>query len=204
MCFPARRTPAYSLPSLALLILAAVSLQGCPGQSSTAREQEFLKNNPKNAPKEAVAKFAGHVTVDGLPQLGTDQLFIFLADPQHLEPKKIAKYSTTCKPDGSFEFMTYFPGDGVPVGKYIVGFVALRALAKLGGRADQPVPFRGPDGLKNRYNDPDKNKDIKEFVVDVTEPGRTDYEFNLTLAGKDPGMAGEHTVKTLGEAPADL
>jgi hypothetical protein len=203
MCFAARRAPAYSLPFLALLILATVGLEGCGGQNSS-REQEFLKNNPKNAPQEAVAKFSGHVSVDGLPTLGSDQLFVFLADPQHFEPKKKAKYSTTVKPDGSFEFTTYFPGDGVPPGKYIVGFVALRTGRKTGGRADTPVPYRGPDGLKNRYNDPDKNKEMKEFAVDVTEPGRTDYEFNLTLAGKDPGTLGEHSVKSLGEAPSDL
>ncbi len=131
-------------------------------------------------------------------------MFIFLVDPQHPEQKLKYKYSSLCKPDGSFEFSTYFPGDGVPLGKYVVGFVALHPAAKKRGRADQAVPYEGPDGLKNRYNDPDKNKDTKEFAVDVTAPGRTDYEFTLTVAGKDPGTLGEHSVKTLGEATADL
>jgi len=203
MCFAARRAPAYLLTSLALLILAVVALEGCSRQ--TSREQEYLKNNPKAQAQEPVAKFAGRVTVDGLPQLGTDQLFIFLTDPQHLE--KPRKYLTRCNPNGSFEFMTYFPGDGVPLGKYVVGFVAFRRDKKAGGgggMADAPVRYRGPDGLKNLYNDPEKNKDIKDFVVEVTEPGRTDYEFNLTIAGKDAGTPGPHAVNAVGDAPADL
>jgi hypothetical protein len=130
-------------------------------------------------------------------------LFIFLSDPQHLE--KPAKYVARCQPEnGSFEFMTYFPGDGVPLGKYIVGFVALHAVQKAGGPVGGPAPYRGPDGLKNLYNNPDKNKDIKEFVVEVTQPGRTDYEFNLTVAGKDPGVTGPHSVKSMGNAPSDF
>ena len=66
------------------------------------------------------------------------------------------------------------------------------------------VPYRGPDGLKNLYNDPDKNKDIKEFVVEVTEPGRTDYEFSLSAAGKDTATPGPHSVKSLGSAPTSV
>ena len=203
MCFAARRAPAYSLASLGLLILAVVALEGC-GQKSS-REQEYLKNNPKAKEQEPVGKFAGRVTVDGVTQLGKDEVFVFLTDPQHLEKQK--KYSTRCKPDGSFEFMTYFPGDGVPLGKYIVGFVALHTNAKSGagsGMADAAVRYRGPDGLKNLYNDPEKNKDVKDFVVDITQPGRTDYEFNLTLAGKDAATPGPYAVKTLGDASGDL
>ena len=199
MCFAARRAPAYSPPFLALLIVAAVALAGC-GQSSSSREQEYLKNNPKAQAQEPVAKFAGHVTVDGATQVGTDRLFIFLTDPQHLDQKK--KYVTSCKPDGSFEFMTYFPGDGVPLGKYIVGFVALQKSRK-GIRPDQSAAYGGPDGLKNLYNDPDKNKDTKEFVVEVTEPGRTDYEFNLSVAGKDAGVKGAHAVTMIADAPSE-
>ena len=102
--------------------------------------------------------------------------------------------------------MTYFPGDGVPLGKYVVGFVALHAPKKArgGGPPGGPLPYRGPDSLKNLYNDPDKNKDIQEFVVEVTEPGRSDYEFNLTVAGKDPGVPGPHAVKSLADAPGDF
>jgi hypothetical protein len=200
MTFAARRAPADSLASLALLILAAVALQGC-GQSSS-REEEFVKNNAKSQPKEPVGKFSGRVTVDGVFQVGRDDgLFVFLTDSQHLD--KPHKYSTCCKEDGSFEFMTYVPGDGVPPGKYVVGFVQLHSSKKARGfnAGDGAVSFKGPDALKNLYNDADKNKDIKEFVVEVTEPGRTDYEFNLAVAGKDAGVPGPHAVKSLADVP---
>jgi hypothetical protein len=193
----ARRAPA----SLALLILAAVVLEGC--SQNSAREEEYSKNNARATEKPAVGKFAGHVTVDGLTQVGAGKLFVFLTDPQHLE-----KWTnlTTCKQDGSFEFMTNFPGDGVRVGKYVVGFAALQPLAKAkgGGPAGGPKPYRGPDGLKNLYNDPDKNKDIQEFVVEVTQPGRTDYEFNLTVAGKEAVAPGPHAVKAVSDTSGDF
>jgi hypothetical protein len=202
MCFAARRAPADSLASLALLILAALALQGC-GQSSS-RDEEYSKNNSKSQAQEPVGKFAGHVTVDGATQVGTDQLFVFLTDPQHLE--KPMKYVASCNPEGHFEFMTYFPGDGVPLGKYVVGFVALRAAKKStgAGPAGGPIPYRGPDGLKNLYNDTDKNKDIKEFLVEVTQPGRSDYEFTLSTAGKAEGVLGPHSVKSMASAPSDF
>jgi hypothetical protein len=202
MCFAARRAPADSFASLALIILAALALEGC-GQS-LSREQEYLKNNSKATEQLPVGKFAGRVTVDGVTQAGKDGLFIFLTDPQHTE--KPNKYSERCKEDGSFEFMTYSPGDGVPVGKYVVGFVQLRPPKKARGfgATDGPIPYVGPDSLKNLYNDPDKNKDIKEFVVEVTQPGRADYEFNLTVAGKDAGVPGPRAVTKLADAPGDL
>lgn len=201
MCFAARRAPGYSLPSLALLVLSAVALEGC---SKPSREQEFVKNNPKSQAQEPVAKFAGHVTVDGATQLGTDHVFIFLTDPQNLDKHK--RYSTRCDPEGRFEFKTYLPGDGVPLGKYVVGFVALHPPKKATGMgtADSTIRYLGPDALKNLYNDPEKNKDIQEFVIEVTQPGRTDYEFNLTVSGKELGAPGRYAVKTLGDAPMDL
>jgi hypothetical protein len=184
-----------------LLILAAAAAEGCSRQ--TSREQEFSKNNARAPEQPPVGKFAGHVTVDGGTQVGEDQLFVFLTDPQRLE-KPIN--TTPCKPDGSFEFTTYQQGDGTRLGKYVVGFVALH-VPKKGrgfGEVDAALPYRGPDGLKNLYNDPDKNKDIPEFLVEVTQPGRTDYEFNLTVAGKEPGRPGPHALKSLADSTADF
>jgi hypothetical protein len=54
--------------------------------------------------------------------------------------------------------------------------------------------YRDPDGLKNLYNDPEKNKDIPEFMVDLAEPGRDDYQFNLTVAGKEPARPGRYSA----------
>jgi hypothetical protein len=131
------------------------------------------------------------VTIDGLPpeKKPAARLFILLNDPQHLE--KLPTRFMEVADDGTFNFMTYLAGDGVPVGTYVVEFVQLRFPrgARQGGqRGGGGVTrvYRGPDGLKNLYNDPEKNKDIKDFVVEVTEPGRTDYQFNLSVAGRDP------------------
>ena len=37
-----------------------------------------------------------------------------------------------------------------------------------------------------RYNDPDKNAGKPEFHVELTPPGKTDYAFNLKVAGEQP------------------
>jgi hypothetical protein len=94
--------------------------------------------------------------------------------------------------------MTYLAGDGVPVGKYVVEFVQLhlpRQRQRQGGGVARN--YVGPDKLNNLYNDPERNKDNPEFMVDVADPGRTDYQFNLSVAGKDP-------IKTPGKFAATL
>jgi hypothetical protein len=47
------------------------------------------------------------------------------------------------------------------------------------------------------YNNPDKNAKDDKFVVDVEKPGKTDYEFNLDVAGKDPAQPSPHAIKRL-------
>lgn len=58
-----------------------------------------------------------------------------------------------------------------------------------------------PDGLKNLYNDPEKNLSDPNLIVTVESPGRTDYEFNLQVAGKDavaaPGKLAAVSIPTL-------
>jgi hypothetical protein len=46
--------------------------------------------------------------------------------------------------------------------------------------------FGPPDELKNLYNDPDVNAQLPQFKVDVAEPGKTDYFFDLKVEGKEP------------------
>jgi hypothetical protein len=65
---------------------------------------------------------------------------------------------------------------------------------KPGGRLGN---FDGPDLLNNLYNDPDKNAADPEFQITVSEPGKSDYHFNLGIAGKPSGTPGPHAVTEL-------
>ncbi|HEX4072436.1 MAG TPA: hypothetical protein VHX68_14745, partial [Planctomycetaceae bacterium] len=56
-------------------------------------------------------------------------------------------------------------------------------------RHNSRMGFFGPDGLKNLYNDPDVNSKKPEFVIDHQAPGKTDYTFNLSVAGEAPPSA---------------
>jgi hypothetical protein len=183
-CF-ARRAP--SLKCLLAFLVLTASLQGCSQQKSGKEAvDQYFKANP-DAKRANVAKFAGTVTIDGQPpEKGGDyKLFLLLNDPQNLQ--KLPTRYLEVNDDGSFEFMTYLAGDGVPPGKYVVEFAQLhlpRQRQRQGGGVARN--YVGPDKLKNLYNDPEKNKDNPEFMVDIAEPGRTDYQFNLSVAGKDP------------------
>ena len=46
--------------------------------------------------------------------------------------------------------------------------------------------FFPPDELKNLYNDPDKNSQNPDFKIELTPPGKTDYTFDLKVAGEQP------------------
>jgi len=174
----------------------AIALPGCYRQKTDKEAlDQYFKSNP-DAKRFTVARFAGTVTIDGLPpeKKGASRLFILLNDPQHLE--KLPTRFMEVAEDGSFSFMTYLAGDGVPVGKYVVEFVQLH-LPRQGGQirgGGVARIYRGPDDLKNLYNDPEKHKDITQFVVDVAEPGRDDYQFNLSVAGKEPASPGRYSA----------
>jgi hypothetical protein len=155
----------------------SVFVAGCtkpPGQSLNQQLQE-LKTE-----QHPTAKFAGTVTIDGLPPKDVIKqgLRIMLYDPKNPSAPGSAPLNAIVNlADGTFEFTSYSQGDGVPEGSYIVIFAALKhsLLGKEQG-------YHQPDALKNRYNDPDKS----EFKVDVTRPGKTDYLFELALQGKEP------------------
>jgi hypothetical protein len=187
-----RRLQGRSLGWLLASLVAVSALPGCNRTDGPRADQiEQVKNLPNKVP---VAKFAGHVSVDGQPPSQEGTLFVILNDPQHLVPG--GKTYTNCDEQGNFAFTTYLTGDGAPTGKYVVTFVQLH----LGGAADRgsrlvrphgmpgmlSQDYVGPDGLKNLYSDPEKNKDNPKFVVEIAEPGRADYDFNLTVAGNEP------------------
>jgi hypothetical protein len=163
---------------LAIPALFALTIAGCGRESADkALDRALLESNKT---RDATAKFAGKVTIDGQkPTLQRGQsLVVILYDPQKPPPnRQILPRSARCRPDGSFAFNTYGTDDGAPVGNYIVLFAVLKAAQ--GG-------FRGPDRLMNLYNDPDKNDKIPEYHLDLKAPGKTDWSFDLAVAGKDP------------------
>jgi len=197
------RRPHHCSKWTIVLSLTATALAGCNRmQTEEEAVNQYYKNNQGPQPARVpVAKLAGRVSVDGLPPAQNAHLFVVLYDPQHLEkPVDAPRVMTQCDAEGNFAFTTYVAGDGVPYGKYVVGFVELRRPVPargrgLGARAGRQQEFVGPDELKNLYNDPDKNKDNPSFVLNVEAPGHSDYDFNLTLAGKEPvAKAGEYAV----------
>jgi hypothetical protein len=207
MVFVMSRGPRHVLIRLALPLLTIAMLQGCSQQKSVdqALDQQ-IKENPK-LERVKVAKFAGRVTVDGQPPQAGYKLFVILNDPNHLDAAArsggLPKLYTGCDVHGRFSFSTNGVDDGAPVGNYVVTFVELR---QPGGGKFRPrmgvgsqTHFTGPDELKNLYNDPDKNAKDDKFKVDVQPPGKTDYNFDLSIAGKEPAQASPNAVTTIGE-----
>jgi hypothetical protein len=185
------------LSFVVLSLIAIIALPGCTGSSHAPREDEVLQA-AKAGSQKPVAKFAGHVSIDGQPPEKDTKLLVILNDPQHLEvPKDGPKLRAVCDADGNFSFTTYLKNDGVPTGKYTVTFAQLHSPTSKGphlGRGGFSREYVGPDGLKNLYNDPEKNKSEAEFNIDVATPGKGDYDFNLSVAGKTGVSPAQYAV----------
>jgi hypothetical protein len=167
----------------ALTCLLAV---GC-GQSAEQSLNQAMAQAGKS--KENVYPLAGKVTVDGQPPKFPGpayRLVVVLNDPDKPDTPTIKKPHVEAGKDGSFAFSTYKANDGIRPGKYVVTFGIFRNRSKLG-----LVP---PDELHNLYSDPDANAKIPEFVIDHKAPGKTDYDFNLQVAGKEPAELGPHAL----------
>jgi hypothetical protein len=166
----------------ALLMVLVVGVWGCGDRKTQERmKQQLAETKSSDAP---VAKFSGKVTIDGeVPSVPAKfALVLILYSDKDVQPGHEKIFHTACDKDGHFEFTRYSKGDGVPPGSYTVLFEEL--MARTGSR------FTGADQLKNLYNDPDKSP----FHVDITPPGKTNWEFNLEIAGKDPATPGPHAV----------
>jgi hypothetical protein len=87
---------------------------------------------------------------------------------------------------------SYERGDGVPTGSYVVLFAELIPTPLMATKRSKGL--RGPDGLMNLYNDPDRNKQDVQFKIDITPPGKSDYAFDLKVAGKEAATPGPHAV----------
>ena len=183
------RTAPNVVGAIALCAVLASLGAGC-GATSSANQALDEQLKASGSSRETLARFAGTVTVDGLPPVpGAKEAFaVILYDlknpPSATQPPRF----TYCRKDGRFEFNTYERGDGVPVGSYVVLF----AQPKVGGRGSPG--FKPSDSLKNLYNDPEKNGKVPEFKIDLTAPGRTDYAFDLSVAGKDSAEPGPQAI----------
>jgi hypothetical protein len=164
-----------------------VCLFGAPGCGGTSADQA-LENRlaDTHSKRQAIAKFSGTVTIDHAPPvLKPDEvLMVMLYDPKNPPAGKRLPASTSCNKEGYFEFSTYTRGDGIAPGAYKVLFAAFRVSPLRGGS-------NSPDILKNLYNDPDTSK----FEVDITEPGKTDWSFDLEMGSREANTTpGPHAI----------
>jgi hypothetical protein len=171
-------------------LLAAALLLVVSGCSGTQSSEQALQNSLANAgaSKESIYPLAGNVTIDRhAPELKQGEwLVVMLNDPAHLDVPAMQKPYVEANRDGEFAFSTYTKGDGIKAGKYIVTFAVLKKKGKVG--------LIGPDRLNNLYNDPDTNGKILEFNVDHQAPGKSNYAFNLDIAGKETATPGPHAL----------
>ena len=140
--------------------------------------------------RAVVFPLAGKVTIDGhAPDTrpGGKRVIVILTDPNKPEAPASSLRRAQCQSNGDFAFNMYGNADGVVAGKYVVAIVELKFDKKKRG-------YIGLDGLKNLYNDPEKNAKETGFVIDHKPPGKTDYEFNLQVEGRDPGTLGPHSI----------
>jgi hypothetical protein len=149
---------------------------GCEGRQSTAERLEEAYQSAGMG-RVTVCPLGGTITVDNEPPIAkpeTARLVAIAYDAA--KPDAMAKSSARAfvKPDGSFELP-------LPPGKYVMLFAQLVHNPRMG--------FFGSDGLKNLYNDPDVNSQKAEFLIDHQAPGKTDYTFNLSVAGETPPAA---------------
>lgn len=163
----------------ALFILTAAA--GCSRtQSPQARIQKALVGAGMKG--SSLYQLGGTVTIDGMPPDHKEwkTLVAVLYDPQ--KPDEAPAFAVV-RSDGHF----HFTEDGVDAGHYVFAFAVLTRKRRI---------FLGPDRLNNLYNDPDVNaKDHPEFVIDHKRPGKSDYQFNLEVAGKEPVKSpGPHAV----------
>ena len=197
---------------LAAILGIAAATAGCnSGLSSNQALNEQFKNNSQFT-RVAVARFAGKVAVDGQPPAKDCKLFVILNEVQHLDANAHAaapRLYASCDADGKFVFGTYARDDGAAAGKYVVTFVELHAPnggtpEKSSGaafRSNRAVggsrKYKPPDELKNLYNDPDQNVKEDRFNVNLEPSGKADYEFDLSVAGKEAAPAGANAVSSI-------
>jgi hypothetical protein len=178
----------FAIPVIGFCVVLAAA--GCSKSSDNGLDL-MLKQTGQS--RENIFPLAGKITIDGqVPHVVfPDRLLVMLNDPTN--PILTQRPRRQCDEKGEFSFGTFRKGDGIRAGKYIVTFAILKIT---------PQGLHGPDGLKNLYNDPDKNADIPEFNIVHSAPGKKDYVFDLKLEGRDgvdtPGPKALTELRTIG------
>jgi len=176
-----------------LVALAVVGTAGCGRQTADQAVNEALQKAGQS--RAIVFPLAGKVTTDGhVPEPGAagplttagPRIIVMLWDRAKLDAPISGLPRATCDSKGEFAFNMYGQGDGVPPGKYVVTIVELKF--------DKRKGYVGPDGLKNLYNDPEKNAQIPAFTIDHQSPGKKDYAFDLKTEGREAATPGPHAV----------
>ena len=168
--------------------MTVLAVVGCTSSADLALEKA-LKDSGQT--RIAVCPLAGTVTIDGEPPKleRRQKLVVMLNDLAHPEAPIAERTYTIAGPHGEFAFHTYTADDGVAPGHYVVTFAVFQRRGNAG--------LEGPDRLQNLYNDPEKNADTPEFMIDHKPPGSRSYDFRLMIAGKDPGTLGPHSLTDL-------
>jgi hypothetical protein len=160
-------------------VLTLLAIAGCGGGRS-ADDRINAEYSRTRQSRDTVFPLSGKITVDG--QVYTPnknrRLVVALYGPPDSEQSTAVVAFAECKSDGSFAFETLRDGDGVRPADYVITFADLIYRRKGG--------YRGPDGLKNLYNDPTQNAKQAEFRIEHRAPGRPDYQFDLRVAGEEP------------------
>jgi hypothetical protein len=181
------------LASLGCRLLAAFALLLLAGCSGTQSADQALDKSLAGAGQHRMTVFpvAGKLAVDGLPpelQPG-EAIIVMLNDPAKLDSPPGLRPHTSGGATGEFSFQTYVAHDGVEPGTYIVTFARL---------TKKPKGLVGPDGFHNLYNDPEKNQqDYPELKLDHQAPGKTNYAFDLKIAGREAAAAGPRALTRL-------
>jgi hypothetical protein len=188
----AKCRPGFRLRA-AVAVVAALACVGCGQQSAEQRVNAELERTGKA--KVAVFPLAGRVTIDGQPPSAIEKrrsnVIVMLYDVSKPDDKPEGRPFMTVAPDGAFSFSTYVHGDGIPAATYVFAFALLSNKKKDG--------YIGPDGLKNLYNDPEKNADKPDFKIEHKAPGRTDYAFDLKTAGETEAAPGPKALTKIEE-----
>jgi hypothetical protein len=167
--------------------LVALVVAGCSNaKSNSDRIKEAYESS--GIKQTTVYPLAGIVTVDHQPpkfKAKRTFLVVMAVDASKPDTPTIANPYVTVAGDGRFEFAD----GGLPPGKYVLIFTALVNAKKKG--------WHGPDALNNLYNDPDVNGKKTQFTIDHKEPGKSDYEIDLPVAGQEKATPGPKALTNL-------